>query len=44
MKENYLLQHKTALLNPYGSIVQVLDGDPDNFWSELRMSVLFRIH
>lgn len=29
MKENYLLQHKTALLNPYGSIVQVLDGDPD---------------
>ena len=29
MKDYYLLQHKTAFLNPYGSIVQVLDGDPD---------------
>ena len=29
MKDNYSLQHKTALLNPYGSIVKVLDGDPE---------------
>lgn len=29
MKGNYELQHRVALLNPYGSVVQVLDGDPD---------------
>lgn len=28
MKENYKLQHKTALLNPYGSVVRVLEADP----------------
>lgn len=29
MKENYELQHRVALLNPYGSVVQVLDADPN---------------
>ena len=31
MKGNYEKQHKVALLNPYKSIVQVLDGNPDNY-------------
>ena len=43
MKDNYSLQHKTALLNPYGSIVKVLDGDPKSFWLESKTCVPFRI-
>ena len=30
MKNNYQLQHKVALLNPYKSIVKVFDANPDN--------------
>ena len=29
MKGNYELQHRVAQLNPYGSVVQVLDAEPD---------------
>lgn len=29
MKGNYELQHRVAQLNPYGSVVRVLDADPD---------------
>ena len=29
MKENYELQHRVAQLNPYGSVVRVLDADPN---------------
>ncbi len=29
MKGNYELQHKVALLNPYGSVVRAFDADPD---------------
>ena len=29
MKGNYELQHKVALLNPYGSVVRVFDADPE---------------
>lgn len=31
MKGNYEKQHKVALLNPYKSIVQVLDANPDDY-------------
>lgn len=30
MKGNYELQHKVAQLNPYGSVVRVLDANPDD--------------
>lgn len=30
MKDNYELQHKVAILNPYKSVVKVLDAKPDN--------------
>lgn len=30
MKGNYELQHKVALLNPYGSVVRTFDADPDS--------------
>ncbi len=40
MKGHYELQHKVALLNPYGSVVRAFDADPDavlvgikNIWS-----------
>lgn len=29
MKGSYELQHRVALLNPYGSVVRVFDADPD---------------
>ncbi|MDE6108442.1 MAG: hypothetical protein K2F83_07240 [Oscillospiraceae bacterium] len=29
MKGNYELQHRVALLNPYGSVVRTFDADPD---------------
>ena len=31
MKENYEKQHKLALLNPYKSVVKVLEGEPDSY-------------
>ena len=31
MKSNYDKQHKTAILNPYKSVVEVFDANPDNY-------------
>lgn len=36
MKDTYELQHKVALLNPYGSVVQVLDSDPDKILTGIK--------
>lgn len=36
MKETYELQHRVALLNPYGSVVRVLEPSPDSILTGIK--------